>query len=43
MDAEAYASSLKAETLPGIAKVAGYRGTYLLRRRCDKKIEFITF
>jgi drug/metabolite transporter (DMT)-like permease len=41
-DAEAYASSLKAELLPGITKVAGYKGSYLLRRRCGKEIEFIT-
>jgi heme-degrading monooxygenase HmoA len=41
-DAEAYAASLKAEILPGIMKVAGYRGSYLLRRRCGKEIEFIT-
>ena len=33
---------LKAELLPGITKVAGYKGSYLLRRRCGKEIEFIT-
>src|SRR5262249_4281088 len=41
-DAEGYASSLKAEILPCIMKVAGYTGTYLLRRRCGKEIEFMT-
>jgi hypothetical protein len=30
-DAEAYASILKAELLPGITQVTGYKGSYLLR------------
>ncbi len=41
-DAEAYASILKAELLPGITQVTGYKGSYLLRRRCGDEIEFIT-
>jgi heme-degrading monooxygenase HmoA len=40
--AEAYASSVKAEILPGIANVPGYRGTFLLRRRCGNEVEFTT-
>jgi hypothetical protein len=30
--AEAYEAMLKPELLPGIGKVKGYRGSYLLRR-----------
>ena len=41
-NADAYAAELKAEVLPGIVKVAGYRGSYLLRRRCGEEVEFIT-
>jgi heme-degrading monooxygenase HmoA len=41
-NAEAYASALKAEILPGIMQVAGYRGSYLLRRRCGNEVEFVT-
>jgi len=41
-NAEAYASTLKAEILPGIMQVAGYRGSYLLRRRCGNEVEFVT-
>jgi heme-degrading monooxygenase HmoA len=41
-DAEAYASNLKAEILPGIVNVPGYRGTFLLRRRCGNEVEFTT-
>ena len=34
---------LKPELLPGISKVAGYRGSYLLRRPVgDDEVEFIT-
>lgn len=41
-DADAYASMLKPELLPGIGKVPGYRGSYLLRRDLDGEVEFIT-
>jgi len=42
-NAEAYASTLKAEILPGIMQMAGYRGSYLLRRRCgNNEVEFVT-
>ena len=41
-NAEAYASMLKAEILPGIMQAAGYRGSYLLRRRCGNEVEFVT-
>lgn len=41
-DADAYASMLKPELLPGIGKVPGYRGSYLLRRNMEGEVEFIT-
>ena len=40
--ADAYESLLKPELLPGISKVNGYRGSYLLRREAGDEIEFIT-
>jgi heme-degrading monooxygenase HmoA len=33
---------LKPELLPGISKVKGYRGSYLLRREMGAEVEFIT-
>ena len=41
-DADAYAAKLKPELLPGISKVPGYRGSYLLRRSNGSEVEFIT-
>ncbi len=41
-NAEAYAAALQAEILPGIMKVPGYRGSYLLKRLDDEEVEFIT-
>jgi hypothetical protein len=41
-DADAYEAMLKPELLPGISKVKGYRGSYLLRRASDEEVEFIT-
>jgi heme-degrading monooxygenase HmoA len=40
--ANAYESMLKPELLPGISKVKGYRGSYLMRRQAGEEIEFIT-
>jgi heme-degrading monooxygenase HmoA len=40
--ADAYESMLKPEVLPGIGKVKGYRGSYLLRRVAGEEIEFVT-
>lgn len=40
--ADAYEAMLKPELLPGIGKVAGYRGSYLLRRNEGSEVEFIT-
>jgi len=41
-DADAYESMLKPELLPGISKVPGYRGGYVLRRSLESEVEFIT-
>jgi len=40
--ANAYESMLKPELLPGISKVRGYRGSFLLRRDGKNEVEFIT-
>jgi heme-degrading monooxygenase HmoA len=40
--ADAYEAMLKPELLPGISKVKGYRGSYLLRRPAGSEVEFIT-
>jgi heme-degrading monooxygenase HmoA len=40
--ADAYEAMLKPELLPGIGKVEGYMGSYLLRRRAGDEIEFVT-
>jgi hypothetical protein len=39
---DAYEAMLKPELLPGISKVKGYRGSYLLRRDAGAEVEFIT-
>ena len=41
-DADGYESTLKPELLPGIGKVPGYRGGYVLRRPLNDEVEFIT-
>ena len=40
--ADAYEKMLKPELLPGISKVKGYKGSYLLRRSLEAEVEFIT-
>lgn len=40
--ADAYEAMLKPELLPGIGKVPGYRGGYVLRRTLEGEIEFMT-
>jgi heme-degrading monooxygenase HmoA len=40
--ADAYEAMLMPETLPGIGKVRGYRGSYLLRREVGDEVEFVT-
>ena len=41
-NADAYEAMLKPELLPGISRVKGYRGSYLLRRAVGDEVEFIT-
>jgi heme-degrading monooxygenase HmoA len=40
--ADAYEAMLKPELLPGVSKVKGYKGSYLLRRTLGNEVEFIT-
>ena|SRR5579859_3521056 len=40
--ADEYEAMLKPEPLPGLSKVKGYRGSYVLRRAADTEVEFIT-
>jgi heme-degrading monooxygenase HmoA len=40
--ADSYESLLKPELLPGVSKVKGYKGSYLLRRNLGAEVEFIT-
>jgi heme-degrading monooxygenase HmoA len=40
--ADAYEAMLKPELLPGISRVKGYRGSYLLRKEMGAEVEFIT-
>ncbi len=40
--ADAYEQLLRAEVLPGIHRVEGYRGAYLFRRALDDEVEFVT-
>ena len=39
---DAYEAMLKPELLPGVSKVKGYKGSYLLRRNLENEVEFIT-
>ena len=38
----AYEALRKPELLPGITKVKGYQGSYLLRRKLGDEVEFVT-
>jgi len=40
--ADSYEALLKPEPLPGLSKIDGYRGSYLLRRNLGAEVEFIT-
>lgn len=40
--ADAYEALLKTEILPGIHRVEGFHGTYLLRRQAGAEVEFVT-
>ena len=41
-NASAYEALLRSEVLPGIHRVPGYRGAYLLRRDLGEEVEFVT-
>lgn len=41
-NAEAYQTLLTTKILPGIHRVEGYQGAYLLRREADAETEFVT-
>jgi heme-degrading monooxygenase HmoA len=41
-NADAYEAMLKPELLPGVSKIKGYKGSYLLRRNAGQQVEFIT-
>jgi heme-degrading monooxygenase HmoA len=41
-NADAYEQLLRREILPGIDRIEGYRGAYILRRDADGAVEFAT-
>ncbi len=41
-NADKYEQLLRSEILPGIHRVKGFRGAYLLRRDADTEVEFVT-
>jgi len=41
-NAGAYEALLRGEILPGIHRVRGYRGAYVLRREAGEEVEFVT-
>ena len=41
-NADRYEALLRSEILPGIHRIAGYRGAYLLRREANGEVEFTT-
>jgi heme-degrading monooxygenase HmoA len=41
-NADAYEELLRAEVLPGIHRIGGHRGAYLLRREAGDEVEFVT-
>jgi|SRR5271163_1024549 len=40
--ADAYEAMLKPELLPGLSKVKGFQGSYLMRKDAGAEVEFIT-
>jgi Antibiotic biosynthesis monooxygenase len=40
--AEAYEKLLKPELLPGLSKVKGFKGSYLLKKTSEAEVEFVT-
>lgn len=41
-NADAYETLLRTKIFPGIHRVAGHRGAYLLRREVEEGVEFVT-
>ena len=41
-NADGYESMLRADVLPGIHRIQGYQGAYLLRRNSGDEVEFVT-
>jgi len=41
-NADAYENLLRAEVLPGIHRVRGFKGAHLLRRDVKNEVEFVT-
>lgn len=41
-DADEYDRMLRTEILPGIHRIAGYRGCWVLRRAAGDEVEFVT-
>lgn len=41
-NADAYETLLQTKILPGIFRIQGYLGAYLLRRAMDEGVEFVT-
>src|SRR4051812_23288143 len=41
-NADKYEAMLRADVLPGITRVAGYHGAYLLRKDAASEVEFVT-
>jgi heme-degrading monooxygenase HmoA len=41
-NADGYEELLRSEVLPGIHRLGGHRGAYLLRRERDGRVEFVT-
>ena len=41
-DADAYQTMLNSDVLPGIHRIQGYRGAYVMRREVGDEVEFMT-
>jgi len=41
-NADAYEALLRREVLPGIGRIAGFKGVYLLRKDGQPEVEFVT-
>lgn len=41
-NADAYESLLRREVLPGIGRITGFKGVYLLRKNGTDEVEFVT-